>query len=83
MVHHGVTQLHLELAVVCACAAEPASAGFWCAPAALYRQGLPTLMRKVAAHARSAGREGGRDMGEGRGAGCSGQSMRTLRIPES
>ena len=56
MVRHTFTHFHLELAVLAAHAAEPAPAGLWCAHESLHRQGLPTVMRKLAAHALSARR---------------------------
>jgi A/G-specific adenine glycosylase len=53
-VHHGFTHFRLELTVRAArVEAAPEADGIWCAPDRLDAQALPTLMRKVAAHARA------------------------------
>jgi A/G-specific adenine glycosylase len=51
VVRHTFTHFRLELAVLAARAAEPATAGLWCPPDALAAEALPSVMRKVAAHA--------------------------------
>ena len=55
IVRHVFTHFELRLTVLCgrAAASRPAK-GIWCRPDHLYAYALPTLMKKVAAHARAA-----------------------------
>ena len=53
-VTHGFTHFRLELRVRAGRARDPAPDGLWLAPDAVETDGLPTLMRKVVAHARRA-----------------------------
>ncbi len=55
VVRHTFTHFHLELSVLRARAGEVARDALWCLPDDLGDRGLPSLMRKVAAHALEAG----------------------------
>jgi len=55
IVRHTFTHFHLELLVLRAQAGEVAEDALWCLPEDLGGRGLPSLMRKVAAHALGAG----------------------------
>ena len=54
VVRHTFTHFRLELAVLAGRALEPVPEGLWCRPDALAGQALPSVMRKVAAHALAA-----------------------------
>jgi A/G-specific adenine glycosylase len=51
LVRHTFTHFHLELAILTAKTSEAAADEMWCLPDELGETGLPSVMRKVAAHA--------------------------------
>lgn len=55
IVRHTFTHFHLELAVLRLETPVPDGEGMWCLPDELAARGLPSVMRKVAAHALSVG----------------------------
>jgi A/G-specific adenine glycosylase len=54
LVRHGFTHFDLELTVMAASVTDDRSDGIWSAPERLGEHALPTLMKKVAAHAMKA-----------------------------
>ncbi len=52
IISHGFTHFRLELALHAGCAREPAPSGLWLSSGDIDSQALPTLMRKLIAHAR-------------------------------
>jgi len=54
VVRHTFTHFHLELSVLRAKAGGGDEDGLWCLPDELGDRGLPSVMRKVAAHAMAA-----------------------------